>query len=141
MRTMMVMVMVMAVMMLAGCKSSPTIEMGKDPAIDGSEMIYKSLCALKDGDSEKANDVIGEYMAYYADKSPKEISAFCMGASQDYWAEMYENPTSKWLNQINKLRPMMAWYVRSDVPLTSLPNYGRLREWYNKYTAAPDYDD
>ncbi|MDE6118100.1 MAG: hypothetical protein K2O30_03215 [Duncaniella sp.] len=127
-------------LVLAGCKSD-SAQMGSDPAIDGAEMMIKCLTALKEDDKEKANDVIGEYMAYYEDKSDKAKGDFCLGASESYWNEMYLNPTNRWLPVLKRLQPLMEWYVRSDVPVTSLKNYEKLREWYLKYTTPEPQED
>lgn len=125
-------------LMLVGCDSN-SAKMGDDPAIDGAEMMIECLTALKEGDKAKANDVLGEYIAYYSDKSPEAKVAFCTGASEEYWNEMYLNPTTKWVPVLRRLKPLMEWYVTSEVAVTSLPNYEKLREWYQE-TEKPDTD-
>lgn len=122
-------------LILAGCKADSS--MGADPALDGAEMMIKCLTALKKGDKVKANNVLGEYIAFYKDKPAKMKSDFCLGASESHWNEMYLNPTNRWLPVLRRLKPLMKWYVTSDVPVTSLSNYEILREWYMKYT-LPD---
>ncbi len=122
-------------LVLTGCTRETT--MGADPAIDGAEMMIKCLTALKKGDKKKANKVLGQYIAFYQDKTDKMKRDFCLGASESYWHEMYLNPTNRWLPVLRKLKPLMEWYVTSDVPVTSLSNYETLRSWYLKYTLPP----
>lgn len=119
-------ILLLIAIIMAGC----TIEkIGMDPTADGREMMYECLSKLKEGDAEKANAVIAPYLEIYTSRPLSERLAFCKASSESYWYEMIGSSDEGWKEFLDRIRPLMEWYVHSGTALSSLPNFNRLHEF------------
>lgn len=115
------------VFVLMSCSQS---DIGKNPTVDGQEMMYQSLVALQNDDVDKANDIIGRYVEVYSQKGVDDRTAFCKASSESYWHEVLslDNPGEEWLSFFGKISPVMEWYVSTGKSLSQCPNFAKLRE-------------
>lgn len=118
---------VISAFVLMACSSS---DIGNNPTVDGQEMMYQSLVALKNDDVDEANDIIGKYLQVYEQKELSEQTAFCNASSETYWNELIslDYPGEEWTAFFRKMRPVMEWYSTTDKSLSQCPNFVKLRD-------------
>ncbi|WP_301025264.1 hypothetical protein [Muribaculum sp.] len=117
-------------LIMGGCYSS---KIGKNPVADGQNMMYECLSALKHGNADKANDIIGRYINVYASADTSEVAAFYNASSETYWNLNAKSQSPEWKTFIDKMRPIMEWYITSGEAISSLPNYSKLKELKSAY--------
>lgn len=117
-------------LIMCSCSSS---KIGKEPVADGRNMMYECLSALKDGDADKADDIIGKYIKVYASADTSDVAAFYNASSESYWNLNANSQSTEWRAFIDKMRPIMEWYITSGEAVSSLPNYSKLKELKSAY--------
>lgn len=115
---------VLCSLILASCAAN---SIGENPTVDGQEMMYRSMSALKDGDPTKANNIIGDYIDYYTTADDSQKTEFCRASSETYWHRMMNADNPDWTPFFEKMAPVMQWYMESGASLSSLPNYPLLQ--------------
>lgn len=114
----------LCVLVLCSCSSDG---IGKNPVADGQDMMFQSMTALKDGNTDKANDIIGRYLDYYEKTGGEKRAEFCKASSERFWQEMMGSDSREWKEFFAKMRPLMQWYMESGEAMSSLPNFDRLK--------------
>lgn len=107
------------------CRNSSAI--GDNPVVDGQEMMYKAMTCMKDGNPDEANVILGKYLDYYVDADSLEKSEFCKASTESHWYEMMKEGNSEWMPFLEKMKPIMQWYMESGESLSALSNFNRLR--------------
>lgn len=112
------------------CQTSSSI--GSNPVADGQEMMYQAMTCMKEGKPDKANEILGKYLDCYADADSLKKSEFCKASTESYWYEMMKLDSDEWKPFLEKMRPVMQWYMESGESMSSIPNFNRLRDMQGK---------
>ncbi len=111
--------------LLLGCGSS---RMGDNPTADAQEMMYSAMTLLKDGKGAEADELIGRYLSYYKTADKTAQTEFCRASTETHWQRMFQSGDPVWKPFLEKMRPLMQWYMESPEALSSLPNFRELRK-------------
>ena len=86
------------------------------------------MTLLKDGKGAEADELIGRYLSYYkiADKTAQ--TEFCRASTESHWQKMFQSGDPAWKPFLEKMRPLMQWYMESPEALSSLQNFRELRK-------------
>lgn len=114
--------------MLIGCSSN---NIGEKPTVDGQDMMFNALTELKNGNPEKANSIISEYVNYYKTADIAKQIEFCKASKEEYWQQMLSENNQEWTAFLNKMQPLMQWYMESPDGLSSLDKFQELRQLQN----------
>lgn len=113
-------------LLLYGCTST---RIGENPVGDAHEMMYSAMSAFMNDDPQKANEIFGQYLDYYRDNAtPEDQALFCKASTESNWYnDVVADDDPEWNAFLNKIQPLMDWYMESPKSLTVLSNYNQLR--------------
>lgn len=97
-------------------------------------MMYTAMTQLKDGNTDKADEIIEAYLRFYRSADKAKQSEFLRATTESYWQQMLESGNPEWKPFFEKMRPLMQWYMESSAAMTSLPAF---RELQTMQTSSP----
>lgn len=98
--------------------ASACTQIGNDPEKDGRDMMNQCIAELKEGNPDKASEVVEKYVQVYKEKPIHDKLTFAKAGSGAMWDAMIEMALRNGLSLQNRLSP----YLKNSAIYKTVPN-------------------
>ncbi len=87
--------------------ASACTQIGNDPEKDGRDMMNQCIAELKEGNTDKASEIVEKYVKVYKEKPIHDKLTFAKAGSGAMWDAMIEAGATEWAKFAEQIKPVL----------------------------------